>query len=93
MTLEDEVVKSLKNVIDPETNISVYDMGLVSNLSVKGSNVSLTFTPSSPYCPLGLHLAVAIKQTLKSVHGVENVDVNVRGHIGEKELNEKLKRL
>lgn len=93
MTLEEKVIEKLKGVIDPHTSTSIYDMGLISNLRVEDNKVSLTFTPSSPYCPLGLQLAVAIKKAVSDVEGVENVDINVTGYVGEKELNEKLKSL
>ncbi len=92
MTLEEDIIEKLKGIIDPHTNTSIYDMGLISNLEVEGENVSLTFTPSSPYCPLGMQLALAVKNAVKDA-GVKNVDVNVTGFVGEKELNEKLKTL
>ena len=92
MTLEEDVIEKLKGIIDPHTNTNIYEMGLISNIKVEGENVSLTFTPSSPYCPLGMQLAVAVKNAVKEA-GVKNVDVNVTGFVGEKELNEKLKTI
>jgi metal-sulfur cluster biosynthetic enzyme len=92
VTLEEDIIEKLKGIIDPHTNTSIYDMGLISNLKVEGENVSLTFTPSSPYCPLGMQLALAVKNAVKDA-GVKNVDVNVTGFVGEKELNEKLKTM
>ncbi len=92
MTLQEDVIEKLKGIVDPHTNTSIYDMGLISDLKVEGENVSLTFTPSSPYCPLGMQLALAIKNAVRDL-GVANVDVNVTGFVGEKELNEKLKTL
>lgn len=93
MTLEEKVIKKLKEIIDPHTNSSLYDMGLISNLEVKDNTVSLTFTPSSPYCPLGMQLAVAIKKGISDLEGIKQVDVNVTGYIAEKELNEKLRSM
>lgn len=92
MTLEEDIIEKLKGIIDPHTNTSIYDMGLISNLEVEEETVSLTFTPSSPYCPLGMQLALAVKNAVKDA-GVKNVDVNVTGFVGEKELNEKLKTM
>jgi len=92
VTLEEDIIEKLKGIIDPHTNTSIYDMGLISNLEVEEETVSLTFTPSSPYCPLGMQLALAVKNAVKDA-GVKNVDVNVTGFVGEKELNEKLKTM
>ncbi|MFQ6105659.1 MAG: metal-sulfur cluster assembly factor [Candidatus Hydrothermarchaeaceae archaeon] len=91
--MKDEVIKKLKDVIDPHTNTNIYDMGLISELKVSGKNVSLAFTPSSPYCPLGMQLALAIKKSVRSIKGIGKVDVTVKGYIGEKELNEKLRSM
>lgn len=93
MTLEEKVIEKLKGIIDPHTSTSIYDMGLISNLKVKDDRVSLTFIPSSPYCPLGMQLAAAIKNGISDIEGVKSVDINVTGYVGEKELNEKLKSM
>ncbi len=91
MVTESEVVETLKKVIDYETGIDVYTMGLIRDLKVEDDTVSLTFVPSSPFCPLGIQLAVAIKKALSEVEGVKNVDITVRGHIQEKQINELLR--
>ncbi len=57
MASESEVIEKMKGIIDPHT----------------ASDVSLTFMPSSPFCPLGVQLAVAIKKGLKEI-GVEKAD-------------------
>jgi metal-sulfur cluster biosynthetic enzyme len=89
--IEDRIVDKLKEIMDPHTNKSLYDMGLISDLKVDNERVSLTFTPSSPYCPIGVQLAIAIKNGLSSIEGVEAVDVLVKGHVQEKEINEMIK--
>ncbi|NOZ58111.1 MAG: iron-sulfur cluster assembly protein [Euryarchaeota archaeon] len=90
MVEKEAVVKALKEIIDPHTGISVYDMGLIKDLEVKDGEVSLTFVPSSPFCPLGVQLSMQIKEKLEKVEGVTKVKVRVSGHVQEKELNEML---
>ena len=89
MVDESTVVEKLKGVIDPHTGQSVYDMGLIEDLSVNDGRVSLKFRPSSPFCPLGVQLAKSIKVALKEV--AENVDITVVGYINEEELNRQLR--
>ena len=91
MATENEVIQKLKGIIDPHTNSSVYDMGLISELKVGENSVSLTFTPSSPFCPLGVQLAMAVKRSLKEVKGVEKSEITVRGHAQQEQLNNMLK--
>ncbi len=91
MPTEKQVISSLKEVIDPHTNISVYEMGLISELKVKKKAVSLTFRPTSPFCPLGMQLARSIQRSVESVKGVEKADVKVVGHVYEEQINGALK--
>lgn len=92
MPEKDEVVERLKTVMDPETGTDVYSMGLISDLEAGEDKVSLTFTPSSPFCPMGVQLAVKIKKSLAGMDGLEedNVDITVEGHLNAEEINEKL---
>ncbi len=93
MSLEEAVIQKLKGIKDPHTNTSIYDMNLISDLKIDGDSVSLTFTPTSSFCPMGIQLAGAIKKGLRGIEGVREVDVTVRGHIQEKQLNEMLKSM
>ncbi|MFQ6135877.1 MAG: metal-sulfur cluster assembly factor [Candidatus Hydrothermarchaeales archaeon] len=93
MTTEEEVIGKLKGVIDPHTGESVYDMGMIPKLKVNGDAVDLTFTPTTPFCPIGIQLATAIKRALQGVEGLKEINVTVVGHTQEKELNEKLAKM
>jgi len=84
------VEEVLREVIDPHTGVSVYDMGLVSELVVKDDMVSLTFMPTSPFCPVGIELAKAIKEKILSIEGMKRCDVRVVGHIRADEINKEL---
>ena len=90
MPTEEQVVEALKEIIDPHTNMSVYDMGLISEIDVSGGSVSLTFRPTSKFCPLGIHLALNIKRRMKELSETNKVEVKVVGHIQEKEINAEL---
>jgi metal-sulfur cluster biosynthetic enzyme len=52
--------------------------------------VSLVFRPTSPFCPLGMHLAANIKRRLMDIKGVKKVKVTVVGHVQESAINETL---
>ena len=91
MPTEKQVISTLKEVVDPHTNTSVYEMGLISELKVTKNSVSLTFRPTSPFCPLGTQLAQSIKHRLESLKGVTKADVKVIGHVHEDRINSILK--
>jgi len=93
MATERDVISNLKEIVDPHTDISVYDMGLISELKVSKDSVSLTFRPTSPFCPLGIQLAHNIKRRMLATKGVKKANVKVVGHIQEQMINRSLAEL
>jgi len=90
--LEKEIIKVLKKVNDPETNINVYDMDLIKDLNVEDGKVTLKFSPSSNVCPLAIQLAFNIKRAVESVEGVNEVDLSVTNYVAADRLNELLRK-
>lgn len=90
MATENDVITTLKEIVDPHTNVNVYDMGLISELKVSKDAVSLTFRPTSPFCPLGVQLAHNIKRRVMSIEGVKKANVKVVGHVHEQMINKSL---
>ncbi len=90
MVSEEAVIEKLKTIIDPHTGESMYDMNLISDIEVTDGEVTLNFEPSSPYCPIGIQLAQAIKGGVESVEGVKKVKVTVKGHVMADKINEEL---
>ena len=51
--LEEEVRAALKRVVDPELNMNVVDLGLIYSIEVEEGRIKVTYTLTSPGCPLG----------------------------------------
>jgi metal-sulfur cluster biosynthetic enzyme len=90
MILEDKAIEILRAVMDPHTGLSMWDMGLIHDMKFDGDQISLTFIPTSPYCPMGIQLAVAIKKALLKMKEINKVNVTIQGHMNAKEINEML---
>jgi metal-sulfur cluster biosynthetic enzyme len=93
MELEQAIVERLRKVIDPETGADVVRMRLIEELRVDGETgrVSYRFRPSSPLCPLAVHLALGIRDAVAKVPGVTEQEVQVVGYMGAERLNALLK--
>ena len=62
-------------------------MKLIRNLEIKeDGQVSFTFRPSSPVCPLAFKLASDIQETVKSIEEVKDLNINVDGFIQAEQL-------
>jgi metal-sulfur cluster biosynthetic enzyme len=84
------VIEVLRSVLDPHTGVSVYDMGLISDLVVNDDSVDLTFMPTSPFCPVGVELAKAIREHVMNIEGMKACNVKVVGHIRADQINAEL---
>jgi metal-sulfur cluster biosynthetic enzyme len=91
--LKHNVTERLRQVIDPETGVDVLRMRLVEDLEVDSETgrVCYTFRPSSPLCPLAVHLALGMRQAVAAVPGVREQEIKVVGYVGADELNALLK--
>ena len=89
MTLEREVIERLRKVIDPETGVDVMRMRLIEDLEVseESGRVRYKFRPSSPLCPLAVHLALEIRRQVAQVPEVTHQEVEVVGYVGADDLN------
>ena len=53
LQLEEQIVKMLRTVYDPEIPVNIYDLGLIYNVDVQeeGAKVVITMTLTAPNCP------------------------------------------
>ena len=85
--LKDLILERLRSVIDPETGADVIRMRLVKDLTVNDKGeVTYSFQPSSPLCPLAVFLVQQIKQAVSRVPGVASQHITVREYIASDEL-------
>jgi len=72
-TVED-VEAALTNVIDPELGLDFVELGLIYGIEVDGDAVHVTFTLTSPGCPIGPQVTEQIEEFVTEVEGVESVE-------------------
>jgi metal-sulfur cluster biosynthetic enzyme len=53
MVDQDDVLDALSNVIDPELGLDFVELGLIYGVEIDGGRVSITFTLTTPACPIG----------------------------------------
>ncbi len=75
---EEEILRMLKTVFDPEIPVNIYDLGLIYNIDLNEEGVcKIDMTLTAPSCPAGDFLVEDIKQKVGSVEGVKDVQVNI----------------
>ena len=69
----DEVTAALTNVIDPELGLEFVELGLIYGIEIDGGRVEVTFTLSTPACPIGPQVSEQIVEFVGEVEGVDEV--------------------
>jgi metal-sulfur cluster biosynthetic enzyme len=69
----DDVMEALENVIDPELGLDFVSLGLIYEVEVEDRDVHVTFTLTTPACPIGPAVTEQIKEFVGEIGGVEKV--------------------
>ena len=70
---QDDVLEALSNVIDPELGLDFVELGLVYGVEIDGSTVNVTFTLTTPACPIGPQVSEQMQEFVGELPGVEEV--------------------
>ena len=74
MPTVEEVTDALAEVIDPELGLDFVELGLIYEVEIDGSTVDVTFTLTSPGCPIGPQVTEQIEEFVGEVPGVDEVN-------------------
>jgi FeS assembly SUF system protein len=75
---EEQIVKTLKTVFDPEIPVNIYDLGLIYKIDLADDgHLSIDMTLTAPGCPAVDFLVEDVRMKTEGLHGVTGVDVNI----------------
>ena len=68
---------ALRKVKDPDLNLNIVDLGLIYDVRVENTDVSVDMSLTSPGCPSGPEIMGEAERILKAIPGVGVVTVNL----------------
>jgi metal-sulfur cluster biosynthetic enzyme len=74
MASVDEVQEVLRDVIDPELGLDFVELGLIYDIEIEDGTVKVTYTLTTPACPIGPQVAEQIEEFVSELDGVQQVD-------------------
>jgi len=74
---EDQVRLALRRVKDPELNLNILDLGLIYEIKLAGTDITVDMSLTSPGCPSGPEIMTEAEQQLKALPGVGTVTMNL----------------
>ena len=76
--IKSQVIEAIKKIYDPEIPVNIYELGLIYKIDVDEKNkVNVDMTLTSPNCPVAESLPNEVKENIKKVEGVSDVNLNL----------------
>lgn len=73
MATVEDVTDALRDVIDPELGLDFVELGLIYDVEIEGPTVRITYTLTSPGCPIGPQVSEQIEEFVGDLEGVDEV--------------------
>ena len=76
--IKSKIIERIKKIYDPEIPVNIYELGLIYKIDVDEKNkVNIDMTLTSPNCPVAESLPNEVKENIKKVEGVSDVNLNL----------------
>lgn len=79
LNVEENIVKVLKTVYDPEIPANIYDLGLIYKIDFnpKDGSLDIDMTLTAPGCPLADYIIEDVRQKVLGVGEVKTAQINL----------------
>ncbi len=82
MTFTKELVlEKLSGVMDPELHRDLVSLGMIKKLEINQNNISLTVELTTPACPLKDKIRADVVSALKTIDGVQDIQIEMTGKV------------
>jgi ATP-binding protein involved in chromosome partitioning len=82
MVTVDQVLGSLKKVVDPELRKDIVSMGMIKDLSINDGKVAFTLELTTPACPFNSEIEGDVRAAMASL-GVKDLNMRVTARVME----------
>ena len=78
MEIKEKIINEIRKIYDPELPVNIYELGLIYDINIdKDNNVKIDMTLTSPNCPVAESLPNEVKNSVKEIKEVKDVDLNL----------------
>jgi ATP-binding protein involved in chromosome partitioning len=81
MLTKEQVLSALSTVMDPDLDQDLVSLGMIENLQVEGTEVSLDVILTTPACPLRHKIEKDVRDAVSKLVGVSDIKVNMGSRV------------
>jgi metal-sulfur cluster biosynthetic enzyme len=70
---EEDIYEALEEVIDPELGLDFVSLGLVYDVEIEDDEAHITFTLTTPACPIGPQVSEQMRDFVGQLQGIDKV--------------------
>ncbi|MDE6176066.1 MAG: metal-sulfur cluster assembly factor [Paramuribaculum sp.] len=78
LEIEEQIIRMLKTVYDPEVPVDIYELGLIYKIDLHDDGaLDIDMTLTAPSCPAADFLVEDTRIKLESIDGIKSVDIHI----------------
>jgi len=74
---EEDIIKCIKTVMDPEIPVNLYDLGLIYSIKINENNVVIEMTLTNPNCPVAGQMPENVGKSVEHLKGLKSIQVKL----------------
>ncbi len=83
MITEEQVLEKLKQCMDPEIPVDIWNLGLIYDIQINDSktgdkqDIAIIMTLTVPGCPMVKHIKEDVQSKLSSLDGINDISIDI----------------
>ena len=74
---EEDIIRCIQNVMDPEIPVNLYDLGLIYSIKINNNNVAIEMTLTNPNCPVAGQMPENVGKSIQHLDGLKSIEVSL----------------
>jgi len=75
---EEQVIKCIRTVVDPEIPVNLYDLGLIYKIEINDNNdIKIKMTLTNPNCPVAGTMPESVGKSVEKLPNLNSIEVSL----------------
>ena len=75
---KEQVIECIRNVMDPEIPVNLYDLGLIYEININNKNdIKIKMTLTNPNCPVAGTMPESVGKSIEKLSDINSIEVSL----------------